>query len=117
MWIFYRTLERDDLGYFYRTPISRETSVERTTVETIRRVPDLYYWRDVVEYPKFLRRLNDTHITVGHNGRLDVRVSGYPKVDVQWYKDWRPIFSSSKVQVNNLLSTIVCFELKTFVFS
>lgn len=93
-------MERDN--WYYRAPIIRESSVEeKTTIETVRRrSPSVYRWRsDVVEYPTFLRRLSDTHITVGHNGRLDVRVAGYPNVDVTWYKDWRVIVPNDKLQV------------------
>lgn len=58
------------------------------------------YWREVVEYPRFLRRLYDMHITKGHNGMLEVRAAGIPKPEVIWYKDWHPLASNTKYSVS-----------------
>lgn len=59
----------------------------------------IYSWRDVWQYPRFERRLYDIHVTEGHHGRLEVRISGVPKPDVRWYKDWQPLSSNSKYTV------------------
>lgn len=56
-------------------------------------------WRDVWQYPRFERRLYDIHVTEGHNGRLEVRISGVPRPDVRWYKDWQPLASNAKYTV------------------
>lgn len=70
-------------------------------------VPMVTYWREVVEYPHFLRRLYDMHITKGHNGILEVRATGIPKPEVIWYKDWHPLVSNSKYTVCSLKYSII----------
>lgn len=74
----------------------------------------IYSWRDVWQYPRFERRLYDIHVTQGHNGRLEVRISGVPKPDVRWYKDWQPLVSNSKYTVEFALVSLsplcMCYE-------
>lgn len=51
------------------------------------------------EYPKFLRRLESTHIFSGHDGRLEVRVAGVPPPKVKWYKNFMPLCEDEHIKV------------------
>lgn len=54
---------------------------------------------DLAEYPRFIKRLDETFIMARRNGRLEVRVTGIPEPEVKWYKDWQPIADSSRIKV------------------
>lgn len=107
-------LQRDEAGFYYSVPVKSE---EETTEEThtISRVPRLYYWRDLVEYPKLVARLYDTYVHAGHNARLEIRATGFPVVDVQWYKDWHPIYETDNFKVIDLIN-IFCVYIIILYF-
>lgn len=54
---------------------------------------------DVAEYPRFIKRLDETYIMSRKNGRLEVRVTGIPDPEVKWYKDWQPIAESARIKI------------------
>lgn len=89
-------LERDEAGFYYTVPVEAETN---EVTNSILRVPRICYWRDLVEYPKLITRLYDTYVQAGHNARLEIRATGFPELDVQWYKDWHPINENENFKV------------------
>lgn len=56
---------------------------------------------DIAEYPRFIKRLDETYIMSRRNGRLEVRVTGIPEPEVKWYKDWQLITDSARIKVKN----------------
>lgn len=79
-------LERD--AGFYEAVASNEHGETRQRVRL-----------DIAEYPRFIKRLDETYIMSRRNGRLEVRVVGVPEPEVKWYKDWQLITDSARVKV------------------
>ena len=56
-----------------------------------------------ISAPKFTQPLRDVHAHQGQRVTLQCRVQGHPLPVVQWYKDNKPIESSSDFQVSKVL--------------
>lgn len=56
---------------------------------------------EIAEYPRFIRRPEETFIMTRRNGRLEARVVGVPDPEIKWYKDWQPITESARIKVNH----------------
>lgn len=85
--VIHRMSERD-VG-FYEAVASNEHGEVRQRVRL-----------DIAEYPRFIKRLDETYIMSRRNGRLEVRVTGIPEPEVKWYKDWQLITDSARIKVN-----------------
>jgi Immunoglobulin I-set domain len=53
----------------------------------------------VAEYPRFIKRPEETLILARKSAKIEVRISGTPFPEVKWYKDWLPIAESSRIKV------------------
>ncbi|XP_020293629.1 obscurin isoform X3 [Pseudomyrmex gracilis] len=51
------------------------------------------------EYPTFIERPDETIVMVRRTGQLTARVTGVPYPELKWYKDWKPIASSSRIRI------------------
>lgn len=91
---FPRMLERD-VG-MYEAVASNEHGEARQRVRM-----------DIAEYPVFVSRPEESVIMVRKSGRLEARVTGVPYPELKWYKDWQPLYASSRIKVimdNNRLT-------------
>lgn len=55
---------------------------------------------EIEEYPRFVKRLQSTDVLAGHNGHLEVKVTGIPKPEVKWFKNWIPLKEDHRIEVN-----------------
>lgn len=53
----------------------------------------------IAEYPTFIERPDETIVMVRRTGQFTARVTGVPYPELKWYKDWKPIASSSRIRV------------------
>ncbi|KAL0112244.1 hypothetical protein PUN28_011952 [Cardiocondyla obscurior] len=53
----------------------------------------------IAEYPTFIERPDETIVMVRRTGQLTARVTGVPYPELKWYKDWKPIASSSRIRI------------------
>ncbi|XP_014485518.1 PREDICTED: muscle M-line assembly protein unc-89-like isoform X3 [Dinoponera quadriceps] len=53
----------------------------------------------IAEYPTFIERPDETIVMVRRTGQLVARVTGVPYPELKWYKDWKPIASSSRIRI------------------
>ncbi|XP_011062355.1 PREDICTED: muscle M-line assembly protein unc-89 isoform X5 [Acromyrmex echinatior] len=53
----------------------------------------------IAEYPTFIERPEETVVMMRRTGQLTARVTGVPYPELKWYKDWKPIASSSRIRV------------------
>lgn len=53
----------------------------------------------IAEYPTFIERPDETIVMVRRNGQFTARITGVPYPELKWYKDWKPIASSSRIRV------------------
>lgn len=83
----FRMLERD-VGV-YEAVASNEHGEARQRVRL-----------EIAEYPRFIRRPEETFIMTRRNGRLEARVVGVPDPEIKWYKDWQPITESARIKVS-----------------
>ncbi|XP_066587325.1 obscurin isoform X2 [Prorops nasuta] len=51
------------------------------------------------EYPTFIQRPEETVVMLRRNGTLTARVTGVPYPDIKWFKDWKPITTSSRIKI------------------
>lgn len=54
---------------------------------------------EIAEYPRFVKRPDETFIMSRKNGRIEARITGIPLPEVHWYKDWKLIADSSRIKV------------------
>ncbi|XP_055374379.1 obscurin isoform X3 [Condylostylus longicornis] len=55
---------------------------------------------EIAEHPRFTKRLDETHIMIRKNGRLEAHIVGVPYPDIKWYKDWKPLANSARIKIN-----------------
>ncbi|XP_018318315.1 muscle M-line assembly protein unc-89 isoform X3 [Mycetomoellerius zeteki] len=53
----------------------------------------------IAEYPTFIERPEEAVVMMRRTGQLTARVTGVPYPELKWYKDWKPIASSSRIRV------------------
>ncbi|XP_071572462.1 protein Obscurin isoform X5 [Temnothorax nylanderi] len=53
----------------------------------------------IAEYPTFIERPDETIVMLRRTGQLTARVTGVPYPELKWYKDWKPIASSSRIRI------------------
>lgn len=54
---------------------------------------------DIAEYPTFIQRPEETFIMLRKSGRIEARVIGVPYPDIKWYKDWKPLTTSTRIHI------------------
>lgn len=55
---------------------------------------------ELAEYPTFIKRPEETIALQRRTARMEARVTGIPFPEIKWYKDWKPITSSSRIKVS-----------------
>lgn len=53
----------------------------------------------IADYPRFLKRPDETYIMMRKNGRLEAHIVGEPLPEIRWYKDWQPLADNVRMQV------------------
>ncbi|XP_043255290.1 obscurin-like isoform X3 [Colletes gigas] len=81
-----RMLERDE--GFYEAVATNEHGEARQRV-----------YLKIAEYPSFIQRPEEVIVMVRRIGQLVARVTGVPFPDIKWYKDWKPLTSSSRIRI------------------
>lgn len=54
---------------------------------------------EIAEHPRFIKRPNETYIMARKSGRIEAHVVGIPYPEIRWYKDWQPIFDTTRIKV------------------
>lgn len=54
---------------------------------------------EISDYPRFLKRPDETFIMVKKNGRIEARIMGVPYPDIKWYKDWQLLTDTTRIKV------------------
>ncbi|KAG7203298.1 hypothetical protein KM043_010391 [Ampulex compressa] len=54
----------------------------------------------IAEYPTFIERPDEVVVMHRRTGQLTARVTGVPYPELKWYKDWKPIASSSRIKID-----------------
>ena len=66
---------------------------------------------EIAEYPRFLKRPDETFIMSRKNGRIEARITGIPLPEVHWYKDWKLLTDTSRIKVRLMQSQPYCIYL------
>nr|XP_033338378.1 obscurin isoform X2 [Megalopta genalis] len=53
----------------------------------------------IAEYPSFIQRPEEVIVMVRKTGQLMAKVTGVPYPEIKWYKDWKPLTSSSRIRI------------------
>ncbi|XP_033360525.1 obscurin isoform X6 [Bombus vosnesenskii] len=56
-------------------------------------------WLQIAEYPTFIQRPEETIVMVRKSGQLMAKVIGVPYPEIKWYKDWKPLTTSSRIRI------------------
>lgn len=72
---------------------------------------------EIAEYPRFIRRPDETFIMTRRNGRLEARVVGVPDPEIKWYKDWQPITESARIKVKKNPESFTKLNFNKKIFS
>lgn len=54
---------------------------------------------EIAEFPRFIKRPDQTHIMTRKNGRIEARVTGVPYPTLKWFKDWHPLADSARIKI------------------
>ncbi|XP_045464007.1 obscurin isoform X4 [Harmonia axyridis] len=54
---------------------------------------------EIAEVPTFLRRPEVEYITLRGKARFEARIVGVPYPEIKWYKDWKPLATSSRIKI------------------
>ncbi|OAD62661.1 Muscle M-line assembly protein unc-89 [Eufriesea mexicana] len=81
-----RMLERDE--GMYEAVASNEHGEARQRV-----------YLKIAEYPTFIHRPEETIVMVRRTGQLMARIAGIPYPEIKWYKDWKPLTTSSRIRI------------------
>ncbi|XP_053962910.1 obscurin isoform X2 [Anastrepha ludens] len=54
----------------------------------------------IADFPRFLKRPDETFIMMRKNGRLEAHIVGEPTPEIRWHKDWQPLADSSRIRTN-----------------
>ncbi|XP_045464016.1 obscurin isoform X11 [Harmonia axyridis] len=84
--ITHRMLERD-VGW-YEAVARNEHGEARQRVKL-----------EIAEVPTFLRRPEVEYITLRGKARFEARIVGVPYPEIKWYKDWKPLATSSRIKI------------------
>ncbi|KAF3425118.1 hypothetical protein E2986_07915 [Frieseomelitta varia] len=52
----------------------------------------------IAEYPTFIQRPEETIVMIRKVGQLMAKISGVPYPEIKWYKDWKPLTTSSRIR-------------------
>ena len=58
---------------------------------------------EIAEHPRFIERLQESIFLTRKTGRLQCRISGYPEMEVKWYKDWMPLMPSNRIKIQHIM--------------
>lgn len=54
---------------------------------------------ELAEMPVFLKRPDIEYVMVRGRARFEARIIGVPYPDIKWYRDWKPLATSSRTKV------------------
>ncbi|XP_015180266.1 PREDICTED: muscle M-line assembly protein unc-89 isoform X4 [Polistes dominula] len=54
----------------------------------------------IAEYPTFIVRPEETIVMARKSGKLIARLTGVPFPEIKWYKDWKPITTTSRIRID-----------------
>ncbi|KAI4471482.1 immunoglobulin i-set domain [Holotrichia oblita] len=54
---------------------------------------------ELAEMPVFLRRPDIEYVMVRGRARFEARIIGVPYPDIKWYRDWKPLATSSRTKI------------------
>lgn len=87
IFFFHRMLDRD-VGVYEAVAVNEHgTARQRVQLK-------------IAEYPEFLKRPSESWVPLRKTCRLEARVIGVPYPEIKWYKDWKPLAQSSRIQVS-----------------
>ncbi|KAK9307270.1 hypothetical protein QLX08_002302 [Tetragonisca angustula] len=53
----------------------------------------------IAEYPTFIQRPEETIVMIRRVGQLTAKITGVPYPEIKWYKDWKPLTTSSRIRI------------------
>lgn len=55
---------------------------------------------ELAEAPVFLKRPDIEYVMMRGKARFQARIVGVPYPDIKWYRDWKPLATSSRTKVD-----------------
>ncbi|XP_068917953.1 obscurin isoform X7 [Tenebrio molitor] len=54
---------------------------------------------EIAEFPEFIRRPEIQYVMHRGKGRFDARIVGVPYPEIKWFKDWKPLATSTRIKI------------------
>lgn len=70
----------------------------------------------IAEYPKFIKRPEETYAILRKNCKLEARVIGVPYPEIKWFKDWKPLVDSARIQVSSVYLLNIKLNISLILF-
>ncbi|KAE9543197.1 hypothetical protein AGLY_003108 [Aphis glycines] len=69
----------------------------------------------IAEYPKFLKRPEEMYVILRKNCKLEARVIGVPYPEIKWFKDWKPLVDSARVQIEQVEPDVCILRIEDVI--
>ncbi|KAL4084740.1 hypothetical protein QTP88_027657 [Uroleucon formosanum] len=69
----------------------------------------------IAEYPKFLKRPEEIYVILRKNCKLEARVIGIPYPEIKWFKDWKPLVDSARIQIEQVEPDVCILRIEDVI--
>ncbi|XP_026820139.1 obscurin-like isoform X5 [Rhopalosiphum maidis] len=69
----------------------------------------------IAEYPKFLKRPEEMYVILRKNCKLEARVIGVPYPEIKWFKDWKPLVDSARIQIEQVEPDVCILRIEDVI--
>ncbi|XP_029346662.1 obscurin isoform X6 [Acyrthosiphon pisum] len=69
----------------------------------------------IAEYPKFLKRPEEKYVILRKNCKLEARVIGVPYPEIKWFKDWKPLVDSARIQIEQVEPDVCILRIEDVI--
>ncbi len=89
----------ENVKYFFPFLRMLETDVGEILAKVNEPTACVISKHEILDIPHFLKRPVDTYIVGHRNGMIEARVTGTPKPEIKWYKNWHHITEGPRYKV------------------
>ncbi|XP_025192239.1 obscurin isoform X4 [Melanaphis sacchari] len=69
----------------------------------------------IAEYPKFLKRPEEIYVILRKNCKLEAKVIGVPYPEIKWFKDWKPLVDSTRIQIEQVEPDVCILRIEDII--
>ena len=98
----YSYTRNGQLSLFVNKMLDRDAGYYEAVAENEHGIARQRVRLEVAEHPRFIERPPESIFLLRRPGRLECRISGYPELEIKWYKDWLPLAPSNRIRIQHI---------------